>query len=118
MDEPEDDEIYWRKWRAELKLLPVHVFGHELAIQHGSSKEPIFMIVEGILHGAGGWYLSGQCPALGGLKTFAVDRIEWIKTSDEVQFDSCADWLVNRAKIAVAVADDLGLIVPPESERR
>lgn len=118
MDDAELEELEWRKWRNNLKLVPIAVQGHELAMQHSSENEPLLMIVDAILAGPNGWYLQGQCPGLGGLRTFAVERIAWIKTPDEVHFDSFHEWLVNRATIAPAVADELGWILPPKSERR
>lgn len=116
MDERDQEELEWRKWRAELKFVPVIVDGHEVTIDHGGKTRPVRLIA--LLAGSRGWYVECQCHTAGERRTFAVDNIGSITTEDGVKFEHFHDWMLHRATIAPAVADEMGIIQPPKSERR
>lgn len=112
------EELEWRKWRNSLKLVPIVIQGMELWIKHGSEDADVLMVAEAILDGPNGTYVDGFCPALNDRRTWAIPRIERVKTVDGVVFENFWEWVVNRVRIAPIVADDMGFRVPPESERR
>ncbi|WP_309622663.1 WYL domain-containing protein [Novosphingobium sp.] len=115
-DEIKEEERYWRIWRSTLSMVPIHVNGMTLYVDHGG--QTLHMQIEAILANEGNWYLDGYCREISDRRTFALDRIEALTTDDGVHFAGVREWLINRVKIAPAVADDLGLIIPPIDARR
>lgn len=117
MNEDEQEELDWRKWRAELKFVPVIVDKHEVTIGWGDGGERRVRFVA-LLSGPNGWYVETHCYEAGQRRTFNLANIGAVTTADGVKFENFHEWMVNRATIAPAVADELAIRLPPKDQRR
>ncbi|MBS7669332.1 hypothetical protein [Croceicoccus gelatinilyticus] len=114
----EDDELYWRKWRNSLKLIPIHIQGQQITIIHDRAAQPEELEATCILSGPNGVYLDGYTTDDRTRRVYEIRRVSSITTSDGVAFDSVVEWLAHRATIAPVVADDMGIMLPDEKDRR
>lgn len=113
-----DDEIERRKWRNTLKLVPIHIQGQVLNFRHEGEGDEYRYELTAILAGPRGYYLDCLTFHRRWRRTYRVESIGTIRTEGGVEFEHFWEWLVNRARIARAVADDLNLQVPPLDQRR
>lgn len=115
----EVEKVGWDEWRTTLTYTGITgVKGVKLVIGHSSDPVPVKVEVFGILASESEIYVDCWCETEAARRTFRLDRISTVATEDGTKFESGEEWLRHRGEFPATLADEWGIKLPSEGQRR